>query len=235
MAIEVYPVVHVVNEMQARSESEVALSTGADGVYLISHKGLSTHELLRFVDLVKRDNPGEFVGINALGSTPQETFQTIMDRYNEAPGRIPPDGVWVDDADIAPEETLEFRKSHSLVEPIKYLGGVAFKYSRHHTSSPEQAADEAARLAPFVDVVTTTGPATGRPPSTGKIAAMKHRVPDKPLAIASGINEFNIVQFEGLADQVLVATSIKDPQEQNIDTRRLGYLVEIAHSLGSSK
>ena len=85
-----------------------------------------------------------------------------------------------------------------------YFGGVAFKYQR-----PVNEWAKAARIAVnYMDVVTTSGPATGRPAYLGKIKEMKQAIRNKLLAIASGITPQNIRGYLGVTDCFLVATGI---------------------------
>jgi predicted TIM-barrel enzyme len=87
-----------------------------------------------------------------------------------------------------------------------HFGGVAFKH-QEQVSEPALAA----RLAqPHVDVVTTSGAATGVAAPLAKIAAMKAALGDHPLGVASGVTPENVGQYLGLVDCFLVATGISD-------------------------
>lgn len=115
---------------------------------------------------------------------------------------------------------------------IKLFGGTAFKYTAHYTDDPELAAGQARQIKPFVDVVTTTGAGTGSAPDAGKIRAMKEASGRKELAIASGVSMLNIEQYRGIADSILVASSVEVvPYSGIFDETRLRSLIHIAHSL----
>ena len=85
-----------------------------------------------------------------------------------------------------------------------YFGGVAFKYQRA-VEDLERAASLAAK---YMDVVTTSGPGTGKAATRDKIKAMKRALADTPLAIASGVTPENVVDYLDFADPFLVATGI---------------------------
>jgi predicted TIM-barrel enzyme len=85
-----------------------------------------------------------------------------------------------------------------------YFGGVAFKYQR-----TVKDVGRAARLAAeYMDVVTTSGPATGESADRVKIQTMKAALGDVPLAIASGTTPENVGGYLEIADCFLVATGI---------------------------
>lgn len=66
-----------------------------------------------------------------------------------------------------------------------------------------------------VDVVTTSGPGTGEPPTVEKLATMRQALGDRALAVASGITPENVEPFLPYVDAFLVATGIE---------HRFGYL-----------
>ena len=194
------PVIHVEDEEQALRETGVAREAGVDGVFLINH-AVSSEELLAVHESVTREFPGWWIGVNCLDLSPNETFEAISDKVA---------GVWVDNAAIdervpeqpAAERTLAARQRRGWCG--LYFGGVAFKYQRN-VDDLAQAAQVAAR---FMDVVTTSGPGTGRSASVEKIAQMKAALGKFPLAIASGITPENVSDYLPHADCFLVATGI---------------------------
>jgi predicted TIM-barrel enzyme len=112
-----------------------------------------------------------------------------------------------------------------------YFGGVAFKKQR-----PVAAAMHArsARLAaPFMDVVTTSGIATGQEADLDKIATFRTALGGTPMALASGITPENAVHYCGQVDCFLVATGINLPGDfYNIDPARLEALLAVTRSYG---
>jgi predicted TIM-barrel enzyme len=102
-----------------------------------------------------------------------------------------------------------------------YFGGVAFKYQRH-----VEAVGHAARIASrYMDVVTTSGPGTGRAAEVEKIFTMKEALGDFTLAIASGITPENVTAYLPYADCFLVATGISH-DFNNLDPARTKTLVD---------
>jgi predicted TIM-barrel enzyme len=83
----------------------------------------------------------------------------------------------------------------------------------------------AARAAvPFVDVITTSGSATGSAPSTEKVASMRGAIGGHPLAIASGVSPENVQEYLHLVDCILASSSISD-SEAELSPKRLARLV----------
>jgi predicted TIM-barrel enzyme len=149
-----------------------------------------------------------------------------------------PDAVWADNSiDIQEEdmvaelkEAQAFRAKHPEFNRVALLGGVAFKYTGSYTENPRLAAFLAAEAAPYLDVVTTSGRGTGTSPDVSKVRAMKQAAPDKPLAIASGVDEHNIASYAGVVDQILAASSVEG-RFGEFDKRKLKKLIKLAHAL----
>ena len=233
MALEIYPVIHIDSETQATEQAALAIESGADGIYLIDHNSHDTALLLSAYNSVRDTFPSGFVGLNflqrhssalAFRELLAAKSSDVIDKY--------PSALWVDYADNDKEETERLRTDNPELLEVLYLGGVAFKYTKTFTEDAEEAADEATRLAPFVDVVTTSGAGTGIAPSPEKIASMKEAISPKPLAVASGISIDNIGAYSGSFDQLLVSTSIEEePYSGIFNEQRLKELVDIAHKL----
>jgi hypothetical protein len=195
-------VVHAMNTQQAIQNAKISYENGADGIFLINHR--VTHKVL--IDIfyeVKHNFPHLWIGINCL------------DLERKALGVVPKSckGLWVDNAGInelhenpteLAEEFARDRKA-SCWEGI-YFGGVAFKYQ-----PPVGDVADVARLAmPYVDVITTSGEATGIVADVSKILKMRQAIGDHPLAMASGITVDNVSKYTDLVDCFLVATGISD-------------------------
>ena len=202
----VLPVIHVVGPEQALRNVSIAHGAGADGVFLINH-AIGEKVLLRIHAEVKAAYPDFWIGVNCLGLMPEEVFQMIPE--NTA-------GVWVDNSMI--REDLESQPRAEQIAIIQrqqkwaglYFGGVAFKYQR-----PVKDLVSAAKIAScYMDVVTTSGPATGRAAAVDKIRTMKEALGDFPLAIASGITPENVRDYLECADCFLVATGISRTFEE---------------------
>ena len=61
---------------------------------------------------------------------------------------------------------------------------------------------------PYLDVITTSGTATGQAASLSKIRQIRAAIGDHPLAIASGLTPENITSYLPYANCFLVATGI---------------------------
>lgn len=190
----------VESETQALSNAAIAREAHCDGIFLINHE-VSAETLLEIHSRAVAELPDWWIGVNCLGYSLVEVFQTISDEVQ---------GVWVDNAGIdertpdqtEAEEILSERQRHGWRG--LYFGGVAFKYQRP-VEDLERAASVAAK---YMDVVTTSGPGTGKAATQDKIRAMKRELSDTPLAIASGVTPENVVDYLDFADAFLVATGI---------------------------
>jgi predicted TIM-barrel enzyme len=215
----ILPIIHVVGVDQALRNAQIAQEQGADGVFLISHGRVSDDELLDIHQAVVSAVPELWAGVNCLGLSVEAVFARAGDRVA---------GVWVDDALVderrdeqpAAQQILEVQRRHGWRG--LYFGGVAFKYQR-----PVKDLARAARLAaPYMEVVTTSGPGTGHAPEPDKIRTMKQALGDHPLAIASGIAPENVNDYLEHADCFLVATSISYTFEE-LDPARVRDLVRV--------
>lgn len=233
MSIEVYPVVHVQTKQQAVEQTDIALSAGADGVYLIDHGSHVKGGLLTAYNAVVEAQPDAFIGLNFLNlGTGFKSYRYLQEALNKGVIDRLPNGVWVDDAGYDREKLVELRASDPRLQSVRYLGGTAFKYTRGFTEDPVAATQAAKEMSPFVDVVTTSGAGTGTPPTPEKIHAMKQAIGEQPLAVASGIDSDNIAQFKGGVDQILVASSVETvPYSGIFDEAKLKDFIDTAHSL----
>ena len=174
------PVIHVRDEEQAIQNASLALEHG-DGCFLINHS-ISPKDLLHIYETVRKKFPSAWIGVNCLGWTPGQMFLNV-------PRSV--DGLWADNASIK-EDSRDQPRARQYLEARKqsqwdglYFGGVAFKYQR----PVHDYAKVSKKAAPFMDVVCTSGPGTGKAKKKKKIEAMKQallKIDGTPLAIASG-------------------------------------------------
>lgn len=112
-----------------------------------------------------------------------------------------------------------------------YFGGVAFKGQRH---VPDSDLGKAASIAThYMDVVTTSGRATGVAASTKKIEDMRAGCGNVAMALASGITPSNAADYLLLVDCFMVATGISPPGDfYNFDPVQLRVLVQSTRGHG---
>ena len=196
----VFTVIHVESEEQALRNCEIAITSNADGAFLINH-GMSSEDLLKIHHKAFQEFPDWWIGVNCLDSNPVKTFEMITDEVA---------GIWVDNAMIDEKSDNQFHADR--IQKVReksgwqglYFGGVAFKYQKQ-VDDLEKASSIAMR---YMDVVTTSGMGTGIAADIEKIQRMKQGLGDYPLAIASGIRADNIESYLDSADCFLVATGI---------------------------
>ena len=111
--------------------------------------------------------------------------------------------------------------------------GTAFKKQR--LVEPSHYAGAAAIARQHMDVVTTSGVATGVAADIDKIDVFRESCSDTPLAMASGVTPDNAADYMHRVDCILVATGINVPGDfYNIDEVRLRRLLTIARRAGVS-
>lgn len=230
----VTPVIHVLDRAQAERNIAVAVRAGAAGVFLINHDFPKEHLLPILRDLRARW-PGLWLGVNFLATTGRDAFP-ILGRL-QAEG-CPIDAYWADDARIdereagqaEAEEIARIRTDSGWIG--LYFGGVAFKKQR--AVDPAQHRRSAAIARPFMDVVTTSGIATGHAAEDGKIAEFRLGLGDAPLALASGVTPDSAARYGRNVDCFLVATGInRDRDFYNIDPARLEALLAVTREMGT--
>ncbi|CRN66901.1 membrane complex biogenesis protein, BtpA family [Pseudomonas aeruginosa] len=214
---QVLPVIHFLDRATAMEQAELAFDAGADGVFLISH-GNEDAQLGGIAQLIKAKHAGKRVGINLLTHGPRVAAQVAVERGL--------DMIWGDDcgvssAGFAPlaNDLSAFIKAYS---DVQVFASVAFKYQAVE-SLPADAARNALD-AGFVP--TTSGEATGSPPSVEKIALMSSAANGK-LAVASGMTVDNVQSYARYLSHILVATGVS-VDEHHFDYEVLHRFVALA-------
>lgn len=201
------PVVHAISREQVTKNVADAIACGADGVFLINQGGMTAREVIDYADDLVREVPDMFVGVNILG---REVPQVIRSLSEAVPG------IWSDDAgvidgDEPATEALWLLRRRARMETRwtgLFFGGVAFKYRSqvpvHRFGAVALAASQAG-----VNVVTTSGEATGSAPPIDKVRVMKEAIGNHALGLASGVTVENVESFLPYVDAFLVATGIE--------------------------
>jgi uncharacterized protein len=192
------PVIHVDNEAQALSQCRIAVDSGCKGVFLINHKIKHT-KLRPIIESVWITFPQLWLGVNYLDLPAMKALEKLP---------ICAKGLWADNAYIDEDkdltEAVEMWRQVTQFPELMYFGGTAFKHQK-----PVRNLEMVSQWASScMDVVTTSGEATGEAAFIGKIAHMKKYIGNTPLGIASGITVENVNEYLPYVDAFLVATGI---------------------------
>lgn len=232
----VTPVIHVLDRAQTLANIGHVARLGAAGVFLINHD-FPADEFLPILRDVRKSCPDLWMGVNFLAQPGRVAFP-ILGRLSDEGYQI--DAYWADDACMDEREPVQTEaEAISRIRAASgwngmYFGGVCFKKQR----PVDPALNEySARLAlPYMDVVTTSGVATGQATDLTKITDFRRGLGDAPLAIASGVTPDNALQYAADVDCFLVATGINRPGDfYNIDPARLAALLDLTRDYGASK
>ena len=216
-----------------RENIRVLVGEGAPGCFLINHD-FGVDEFLPVVREVRSAWPSLWMGVNFLAVTGRDAFPVLGDLEQTG---CPIDAYWADNARI--DETGRDMSEARQIAAARaasgwsglYFGGTAFKKQR--PVDPARWQDAAREAAPFMDVVTTSGVATGEEAGLQKVRCFRDGIGDAPLALASGVTPENAGGY-GDVDAFLVATGINRPGDfYNIDPARLARLMRVTREIGS--
>ncbi len=226
----VLPVIHVQDNEQAETNIRLAMQAKCPGVFLINHD-FPYAELLPIIRHVRRAFPNYWIGVNFLAQTGKVAFPVLAELANQG---VKVDGYWADDARIDERRSASNQFEAEQIAATKaecgwnglYFGGTAFKKQREvNATDYEKSATIACN---FMDVVTTSGIATGHSADLQKIQTFRAACKDTPLALASGITPENVLSYAPYVDCVLVATGINIKDDfYNIDPVRLAKLMDL--------
>lgn len=199
--MKIYPVVHVESVETTLSEVSKVLDFPIGGVFLIDHDR-NDRRLLECTRAVASTHPELFLGVNFMSRSYEEISALLTGEFGQS---VPVAAIW---SDRVP--ALEFGGDPSNrprpASGIIHFGAVAFK------SQPfvplEQLGELASRARAHVDVVTTSGPGTGRPLELDRLRALHEGLTGHQLAVASGVTPENVRSYRPLVDHALVATGI---------------------------
>lgn len=229
----VLPVIHALDAEQVNENIRILVGEGAPGCFLINHD-FGIEPFLPVIGEVRSAWPSLWMGVNFLAVTGRDAFP-ILGKLGKAGCRI--DAYWGDDAridetgqDLSEARQIAAARADSGWSGL-YFGGTAFKKQR--PVDPARWQDAAREAAPFMDVVTTSGAATGEEAGPQKLRRFRAGIGDAPLALASGITSENARNYAD-ADAFLVATGINRQDDfYNIDPARLARLMRITREIGS--
>ena len=213
-----FVVVHVsTNQGSVLKNIKIAIDSGVDGIFLISHGPvLDSRYLIDLANIANFSYPDLWIGINFLIPSIESSFKLLPDHVQ---------GLWVDDAYISNDDYEKYCRDlrqldslrRELYDNVLYFGGVAFKYH----NPPSNLASTASLAVRHVDVLTTSGDATGSPPSIEKIKTIRETIGyNSVLAIASGMTPENVSDYVDLTDCFLVSTGI-NKDFYNLDPKKV--------------
>jgi uncharacterized protein len=232
----VTPVIHVRDLPQTLANIGHAVRLGAPGTFLINHD-FPVEPFLPILRAARTECPNLWLGVNFLAQPGRVAFP-ILGRLQAEGCQI--DAYWADDACMDERQTTQTEaESIAAIRAASgwqgmYFGGVSFKKQR----PVDPALNEySARLAlPFMDVVTTSGVATGQATDLTKITDFRRGLGAGPLAIASGVTPENAHHYAADVDCFLVATGINRPGDfYTIDPARLSALLDLTRAYGAPK
>ena len=232
----ILPVIHVLDNEQAERNVRTTIQEGAPGVFLINHD-FDVDTFLPIIRHIRQTFPALWLGVNFLAVTGKHAFPILVQLEQ---GGFAVDAYWGDDARINEKSGLgEQPEAEEIIEARRqcgwsglYFGGTAFK--KQKPVAPQDYASAASIAGYYMDVVTTSGSATGEQAQLTKVEAFRQALQDKPLAIASGITPDNITDYANHVDAVLVATGINYAGDfYNIDPARLRLLIRTVNRFES--
>ncbi len=226
----VLPVIHVLDSARTAKNVEVLLEAGAQGCFLINHD-FEPEKFLPIIRDTRAAFPSLWMAVNFLAVTGEHAFPMLGQLRAEG---CQVDAYWADDACIDEDgANVEARRIAAAREASGwdglYFGGTAFKKQRE--VDPSRYSDAAREACPFMDVITTSGVATGQKADLGKIETFRAAIGDRPMALASGISPENARDYADV-DCFMVATGINEAGNfYDIDPARLADLMAITRSL----
>ena len=230
----ILPVIHVLDDARTAANIDHIIDAGLKGCFLINHD-FGIDAFLPVLEAIRGRYPDFWIGVNFLAVTGLKAFPILAD-LDERGLRI--DAYWADDARI--DESAVTQEEADNIAATRadcgwkglYFGGTAFKKQR--PVDPKDYARAAGIAGGFMDVVTTSGIATGHSADLGKLAEFRGALPDRPIALASGITPDNATDYD-MVDCFMVATGINFENDfYNIDPARLSQLVDVCRDMGET-
>jgi predicted TIM-barrel enzyme len=228
----VLPVIHVLDTIRTLENVRIVVGEGAQGCFLINHD-FDIEPFVPIIEGVRAAFPSLWMGVNFLAVTGRDAFPVLGTLQG---GGCQVDAYWADDARILETGTVQPEADEIARARIQsnwnglYFGGTAFKKQRPVAADHYEAA--ARNACAFMDVIATSGVATGQEADLSKITAFRAGIGDRPLALASGITPENAADYADV-DCYMVATGISRPGNfYNIDAACLSQLMKVTRKLG---
>ena len=229
----VLPVIHVLDANQAMENIVVARDGGCPGVFLINHD-FEKEKLVPIIKDMRKTFPDYWIGVNFLAVTGKYAFPVLGELQAEG---CQVNGYWADDARMDERRAEDDQPEADEIGAVRqssgwtglYLGGTAFKKQRE--VNPSQYAKTAHIATSYLDVVVTSGIATGHAADVGKIEIFREHCGETALGLASGVTPENAAQYAAAVDLFMVATGISyEGDFYNIDPDRLKQLMDVTQN-----
>lgn len=227
----ILPVIHVIDSQQTNTNIELALEEGAHGLFLINHD-FGIDEFIPIIREARTAFPQTWIALNFLAVTGKRAFPRLAELESEGIGI---DGYWGDDARIDEHSDLADQPEAMEINRVRqqvgwdglYFGGTAFKKQR--AVLPADYAVSAHIAAQYMDVVTTSGIATGHEADLNKIEVFRQNIGETALALASGVTPDNAHLYQDNVDAFMVAKGINHTDDfYHIDRQRLRALMQVS-------
>ncbi len=222
------PVIHVEKLYETEENAKIAFDNGADGIFLIIYN-IQTYKLLEIYDRVRILYPDRYIGLNLLdlgaGSALRQIPRTANALWVDSPALVGSPSNWPFCKKA--REFWERRQQYPDWEGECFVG-VAFKHQPTIPMAELAAVTKAS--APFMDVVVTSGKATGVPPIPRKLEIMREAIGnEKRLAQASGITPKNVFDSLPFIDDFIANTGVsRSPTE--LEPRLVRVTGDIIHN-----
>ena len=229
----ILPVIHVLDSEQAEQNIKTAVAGGCSGVFLINHD-FEKEKLVPIIKEMRQAFPDIWLGVNFLAVTGKYAFP-ILGELQKNGCKV--DCYWADDARMDERRAEHDQPEADEIDAIRdssgwtglYIGGTAFKKQRD--VDPAQYGKSARIATNYMDVVVTSGVATGHAADVSKIDTFREHCGDTALGLASGITPENAAQYADAVDLFMVATGINhDGDFYNIDPERLKRLMDLTQT-----
>lgn len=229
----VLPVIHVQNVAQISRNIKMCVREGAQGVFVINHD-FDVDTFMPMLRETRQRFPDLWLGVNFLAVTGLKAFPRLSALVDED---CSIDAYWADDARIDEQATQAQPEAEAISHARGnwtglYFGGTAFKKQRPVNSDDYENA--ASQAKDHMDVVTTSGVATGMAVDDSKVQKFRQGCGDQALALASGVTPDNAASYCESVDAFLVATGISAKGDfYNLDAGLLAKLLKITREAGS--
>ena len=143
--------------------------------------------------------------------------------FNGDTAEVDNSGLVKEPDDSLAVEVDNYRKENSL-DKVLYFGGIEFKYQKQPSQSDLEWVYK--KAIKYIEVITTSGPGTGKPAQISKLERIRNLIGNHPLAVASGVDYINKPSISKYVDYVLVASSITENGTELISEDRLKKLLD---------